>query len=286
MRLSLWTDPRSRIIALDGKILLIRPKLFLANDGNYREMRYFIPWLPKLVEDFYLPDAIARVQGSRTVKIGDAVIQTRDTCLGAETCEELFTPRAPHIEMSLDGVEIFTNSSGSHHSLRKLDQRMSLILGATALSGGVYLYANQQGCDGDRLYYDGCAMIVVNGKIVAQGSQFSLNDVEVVDAVIDIQEVRSARFAPSRGQQALTSKAYERIEADYSLSWGLDFDPKVVPTKHRAPRLHIPEEEIALGPACWLWDYLRRSKAAGFMIPLSGGIDRSEERRVGKECPV
>lgn len=262
------------MIALDGKILLIRPKLFLANDGNYREMRYFIPWRPKLVEDFYLPDFIADIQGSGTVRIGDAVIQTKDTCLGAETCEELFTPRAPHIEMSLDGVEIFTNSSGSHHSLRKLDQRMSLILGATALSGGVYLYANQQGCDGDRLYYDGCAMIVVNGKIVAQGSQFSLNDVEVVTAVVDIQEVRSARFQPSRGLQSLTcGPAYERVAADHSLSWGLDFDPAVTPSAHRAPHIHKPEEEIALGPACWLWDYLRRSKAAGFLIPLSGGID-------------
>ncbi|KAF2749564.1 NAD+ synthetase [Sporormia fimetaria CBS 119925] len=262
-----------RVIALDGKILLIRPKLFLANDGNYREMRYFIPWRPKLVEDFYLPEPLARLQGSPTVRIGDAVIQTNDTCLGAETCEELFTPRAPHVEMSLDGVEIFTNSSGSHHSLRKLDQRMSLILGATALSGGVYLYANQQGCDGDRLYYDGCAMIVVNGKIVAQGSQFSLNDVEVVTAVVDIQEVRSARFAPSRGLQSLTSQAYQRVDADFSLSWGLDFDPAVVPSEKKAPRIHFPEEEIALGPACWLWDYLRRSKAAGFLIPLSGGID-------------
>jgi NAD+ synthase (glutamine-hydrolysing) len=262
-----------RVIALDGKIHLIRPKLFLANDGNYREMRYFIPWRPKLVEDFYLPDAIARHQGTSIVKIGDAVIQTKDTCLGAETCEELFTPRAPHIEMSLDGVEIFTNSSGSHHSLRKLDQRMSLILGATALSGGVYLYSNQQGCDGDRLYYDGCAMIVVNGKIVAQGSQFSLNDVEVVTAVIDIQEVRSARFAPSRGQQSLTSQSYQRVNTNFSLSWGLDFDPAVTPSETRPPRIHKPEEEIAFGPACWLWDYLRRSKAAGFLIPLSGGID-------------
>jgi hypothetical protein len=25
--------------------------------------------------------------------------------------------------------------------------------------------------DGDRLYYDGCSMIIVNGKIVAQASQ-------------------------------------------------------------------------------------------------------------------
>lgn len=104
-------------------------------------------------------------------------------------------------------MEIISNSSGSHHELRKLDTRVNLISQATKQvrlflpivfsndqadnlqSGGIYLYANQQGCDGDRLYYDGCAMIVVNGDIVAQGSQFSLNDVEVVTATVDIEEV-------------------------------------------------------------------------------------------------
>lgn len=30
---------------------------------------------------------------------------------------------------------------------------------------------------------------------------------------------------------------------------------------------------ISLGPACWLWDYLRRSRTQGYFIPLSGGID-------------
>ena len=28
-----------------------------------------------------------------------------------------------------------------------------------------------------------------------------------------------------------------------------------------------------LGPACWMWDYLRRSRTQGFFLPLSGGID-------------
>jgi hypothetical protein len=28
-----------------------------------------------------------------------------------------------------------------------------------------------------------------------------------------------------------------------------------------------------LGPACWLWDYLRRSGMKGYFVPLSGGID-------------
>ena len=46
-------------------------------------------------------------------------------------------------------------------------------------AGGVYLYANQQGCDGGRLYFDGCACVEVNGHMVAQGSQFSIADVEV-----------------------------------------------------------------------------------------------------------
>jgi hypothetical protein len=38
---------------------------------------------------------------------------------------------SPHILMGLDGVEIFTNSSGSHHELRKLNKRVELIKEAT-----------------------------------------------------------------------------------------------------------------------------------------------------------
>lgn len=180
-----------RLLSLDGEILFIRPKIWLANDGNYREMRFFTPWMkPGVVEDFILPPEIQKVTGQRLVPFGDAVINSLDTCIGTETCEELFTPQSPHIAMSLDGVEIMTNSSGSHHELRKLNKRLDLILNATKRCGGVYLYANQRGCDGDRLYYDGCALIAINGTIVAQGSQFSLDDVEVVTATVDLEEVR------------------------------------------------------------------------------------------------
>lgn len=79
--------------------------------------------------------------------------------------------------MGLDGCEIFTNSSGSHHELRKLHRRLELIQTTTHFGGGVYLYANQQGCDGDRLYYDGSSMIATNGDVLAQGSQFAISEV-------------------------------------------------------------------------------------------------------------
>jgi hypothetical protein len=64
-----------------------------------------------------------------------------------------FTPQAPHISMGLDGCEIYTNSSGSHHELRKLHTRVELIVSATLKSGGIYLYANQQGCTFGNLFH-------------------------------------------------------------------------------------------------------------------------------------
>ena len=42
------------------------------------------------------------------------------------------------------------------------------------------------GCVGSRLYYDGCCYIAVNGDVIAQGSQSSLKDVEVLDALVDL----------------------------------------------------------------------------------------------------
>lgn len=263
------------VIFYNRKIVLIRPKMWLANDGNYREMRYFTPW-QRLgeVEDYYLEQIVGKITGQYKVPFGDAVISTKDTCVGLETCEELFTPDGPHIPYGLGGVEIISNSSGSHHELRKLDTRVNLITQATKLGGGVYLYANQQGCDGDRLYYDGCAMIVVNGNIVAQGSQFSLNDVEIVTATVDIEEVRSYRATASRNMQASRQPPLIRLDLDVRLG-RLEGDeaPNMGPSPAFQPRYHAPEEEIALGPACWLWDYLRRSHSSGFFLPLSGGID-------------
>ena len=59
--------------------------------------------------------------------MGNAVVKCRDTQIASEICEELWVPENPHVEYCLDGVEIISNGSGSHHELRKLDKRVSLI---------------------------------------------------------------------------------------------------------------------------------------------------------------
>ena len=137
-------------------------------------------------------------------------------------------------------------------------------------------------------------MVICNGEVLACGSQFSLNDVEVVTATVDLEEVRSFRSSSSRGMQAQQAQKVPRIELDVRLSKRVeDLD---YPTMGASEPINLkylaPEEEIARGAACWLWDYLRRSRAAGFFIvsnvqhlplcnntnfeiyqPLSGGID-------------
>uniref|UniRef100_A0A673VXZ4 Glutamine-dependent NAD(+) synthetase n=1 Tax=Salmo trutta TaxID=8032 RepID=A0A673VXZ4_SALTR len=239
-----------RVIFLNRKILLIRPKMLLANYGNNREFRWFSPWNKlRHVEEYFLPRMIQDMTGQDTVPFGDCVLSTKDTCIGSEICAELWNPRSPHVDMGLDGVEIFTNSSASYHELRKADHRVNLVKSATTKSGGIYMLANQKGCDGDRLYYDGCATVAINGDIVAQGRQFSLDDVEY------------------------EHKPCHRVKVDFSLS---DCDDVYLPTHQPIEwQFHTPEEEISLGPACWLWDYLRRSGQAGFLLPLSGGVDSS-----------
>lgn len=267
----------ARLIALNGEVLAIRPKLDLCNDGNFREMRYFSPWPRRRVEDYTLPKVIQELpRAQRRTRIGEVAFETLDASFASETCEELWTPNSPHSTYALAGLEIVLNSSGSHHELRKLDTRINLIKEATAKTGGVYMYSNQRGCDGDRLYYDGCALILNSGQVVAQGSQFSLLEVEVQTAVVDLDEIWSWRTSPSRGLQANNPEVHtlERIQVDFNLCpTSKVLNPRAHLTAAIEPRYHLPEEEIAMGPACWMWDYLRRSKAAGFLVPLSGGID-------------
>ncbi|KAH7321684.1 carbon-nitrogen hydrolase [Rhexocercosporidium sp. MPI-PUGE-AT-0058] len=124
-----------RVLFHNKKILLIRPKMSLANDVNYYEMRYFSPRKgERIVEDFYLPRSITKITSQEKCRIGDALISRRDSCLGTETCEELFTPRAPEIGAGLDGCEVISNGSGSHHEIRKLHIRVELIREATLKS--------------------------------------------------------------------------------------------------------------------------------------------------------
>lgn len=57
-----------RVIFYNRKILLIRPKMWMANNGNYRELRYFTSWARhRETEDHVLPEQLRKITGQVTI---------------------------------------------------------------------------------------------------------------------------------------------------------------------------------------------------------------------------
>ncbi|KAJ9500036.1 glutamine-dependent NAD(+) synthetase [Exophiala xenobiotica] len=179
--------------------------------------------------------------------------------------------------MGLNGVEVIVNSSASHAELRKLNTRLSLIQNCTRKLGGIYIYANATGVDGEaRMMFDGSSMILCNGRVMKQSTQFSLNPVEVITATIDLEEVRSYRSSISRNVQGAAQPEYPRIDCDLCLSRPADeilFSDTLKLSREISLKILDPMEEIFRAEAAYLWQYLTRASAAGYFLALSGGLD-------------
>ena len=260
-----------RVICCDRQIVMVRPKTALADNGNYRESRYFTAYQPpsggsqrggdngfsngaETFEVLQLPKVFQHKFNQKTAPFGIMPIQcSNGTTIGCESCEELWTPQSEHIRLSLSGVEIIGNGSGSHHELRKLNSRLELMISATRKCGGLYLYANQRGCDGGRLYYDGCAMIVCNGQVLAQAKQFDVHDVQTIVATVDLDDVRSYRASiPSFGIQSAQSRqklgSYGFVACDAIADSRKKNDNSwPTPSEEIQLKFHSPEEECCLG---------------------------------------
>lgn len=81
------------MLILEGKILLIRPKLVLAESGNHREGRWFVPWKSKSLDmHFPLPHFLSFATKDKQIyaPFGDALLRFQDLTIGIEVCEEVF----------------------------------------------------------------------------------------------------------------------------------------------------------------------------------------------------
>ena len=278
------------------KIILIRPKMYLAEDGNYNEGRWFTGWpkerIPKL-DEFTLPDDIKTITGQITVPFGVAIVEAKGITIASEICEELFIKDSPNIIFGLEGVDIVSNGSGSHFQLGKLPRRHELMRLATSRNGGIYMYANQLGCDGGGLVFDGDAMIYQNGDLLVQGKHLSFHEVEMVMTTVNIDTVRTFRAAAvSRNIQAVQKdidvpRVYINSIAGLETFDFVKENMDNIDNKYTAPissvsnSVYMPGEkmtemeELCLAIARYLWDYLILSSIGGFFLPLSGDVDSS-----------
>ena len=105
------------------------------------------------------------------------------------------------------------------------------------------MYSNLIGCDGERVFYDGCCLIAVNGDIVAQGSQFTLKEVEVTTATVDLDDVRSFRGSClSRGMQTALAAPYPQVSTGVTVSHPSSLSLPI--SQPLSVKYLMPEEEI------------------------------------------
>ena len=127
-------------------------------------------------------------------------------------------------------------------------------------------------------------MIVSNGVILAQGSQFSLADVEVVTATIDLASVRAHRARSSRSLQAAGAERYTRVFGEWELGQGGVGEEgggeggEDITLGEETPgqevKIHEPEEEIAcVAPTSFAPSYVPDRPLTRFPCLALAGAD-------------
>lgn len=289
-----------RVIVFKGRIICIRAKTSLAKDGNYREDRYFTPWkLEAGLTAFRLPEFVSSQLNQDCVPFGADYIleicsQNRGERfrIGWEICQELWDLSTVSSNLYQNfGCHLIVNGSGSYWELRKLHVVHDLITGTSLRGGACYAFSNHVGCDGQRYVFYGRSCIFDKGQLVAMTPTNSeiFEEIQMITHVIDSRSINEYRaqvqIKPDPSKHAAKVWDLRRPNSDiYSIDNSYKIlhmnesfndlkyclDPKTIPS----PMVRY-EEEINVYVSLWLWDYLRRSKMKGFMLPLSGGLDSS-----------
>jgi NAD+ synthase (glutamine-hydrolysing) len=175
-----------------------------------------------------------------TFEIGDLTYQIGNAHIGFEICEDAWRKdNRPGYRLAQRGVNLIMNPSASHFALGKSQLRESeVVAGGSGLFGCTYLFVNLLGNEAGRMIYDGDIVFAQQGKIIATNKRLSFHPFNLLACDLDFD-------APERTQS-----------------------PGLLDDKDR-------NREFGKAVALGLFDYLRKSKARGFVLSLSGGADSS-----------
>ena len=255
-------------LLVDGEIVGFAGKQFLAGDGIHYEPRWFKSWPTGEVDVFErtAPDGTIR-----RYPIGDLLFDIGDIRIGFEICEDAWVANRPGTDLALRGADILCNPSASHFAFDKFAVRQRFVTEGSRAFDVVYLYANLLGNEAGRVVYDGGGLIASNGELAARGRRFSFHDVELTCAVVDIDTNR--REQARRGSNRPRHNA-EALTVECAFVWPAKKpEPLTRPEPSWEDRVNLREEEFARTVALGLWDYLRKSRAQGYVVSLSGGAD-------------
>jgi NAD+ synthase (glutamine-hydrolysing) len=257
-------------LIVNRKIIGFVAKRFLPGNGIHYEPRWFTPWIENVQATVSLPDLEGNLQ---QYPIGDLYYNIGGIKIGFEICEDAWVANRPGAKLYRFGVDIIMNPSASHFAFNKLDVRKRFVTEASRAFGVGYIYANLVGNEAGRAIYDGGTLIASAGAMLAVGDRFTYEDYNITTAVLDVADNRLAQ-----SQASTIFNIPEMHDTCIHVDFKYPFlEPQTVISKNatweNSP--HKQEEEFTHALALGLFDYLRKSKSASFVVSLSGGADSS-----------
>ncbi|MEM9413992.1 MAG: NAD(+) synthase [Planctomycetota bacterium] len=251
-------------LIIDRQIVGLVAKQHLAGDGLHYEPRWFRAWRSGQVSTFDWDGA--------AVPIGDLAFDLRGVRIGFEICEDAWAADRPGAGLADRAVDVVLNPSASHFAFGKQAARERLVIDGSRAFGVTYLYANLLGNEAGRAIYDGGCMIGSRGKIVARSERLRYVPFALIDTVIDIDATRTRR-----AQLASRVPSPDVDCGVVDVEWTLpvaNMQPTATPNQAawETAECH-QEEEFTRAVALGLFDYMRKSRSAGFIVSLSGGAD-------------
>lgn len=172
-----------------------------------------------------------------TIPVGDIIYPVYGIRVGFEICEDGWSNNRPGYSLYDRGVDVILNPSASHFAMGKSHVReKKVVVDAAEKFRCTYVFTNLLGNEAGRMVYDGDILIAHKGKLLMQNKRLSFHNLEVQYCDIDFED----------------------------------------PSKNSSPVLYDERdrnEELTQAISLALFDYLRKSKARGFVLSLSGGAD-------------
>lgn len=174
------------------------------------------------------------------VQAGDLIYEVDGIRFGFEICEDAWKKAArPGYRLSDRGVDLIMNPSASHFAMGKSSNReQEVVVEGSGKFNCVYVFVNHLGNEAGRMIYDGDIVVGQRGKLVAVNKRLSFRKVNLLACDVDFVNPANTVCTPT------------------------------VDVKDR-------NEELAQALSLGLYDYLRKSRARGFVLSLSGGADSS-----------
>ena len=244
-------------VLVDSKIVGIVAKRYLARSGLHYEPRWFTPY-PREHSEIL----------DNGIPLGDIHFRIGDVIVGLEICEDSWVSDRPGRALANYGVDIILSPSASHFAPGKVEIRRNIATEGSRSCYCAIASANLLGCESGRTVFDGDTRIVSEGAILTEGRRFSFKDYSIISGTVDIVANRKLR-GENANKSANSATRSTEIPVEFAIPNAATF------SVFSETQCDEKYEEMTRAIALGTFDYLRKTRAKGIVISLSGGADSS-----------